>query len=365
MRKKILFIIIFSVGTLVVAYLSLNRNSVTTDLEGSVVTDQESFFRKDDLTEPTTLADELGVDDVAPEAVAVGDDGPKILVTNGIKHSVPLNKLLAGGPPKDGIPPIDRPKFESIEDADGYLFGDGLGIAVSFDGDDRFYPFQILVWHEIVNDTVGQQPVLVTYCPLCGTGIVFEPLVGGERTTFGTSGKLYQSNLVMYDRLTDTYWSQVLGEGIVGEHTGSRLTLLPYKNMAWSDWKARYPDGKVLSRATGHFRDYTRSPYGDYDTNTSVYFPVDYTDTRYHVKETIFGLEIDGQFRAYPLPELKASEDVFTDEFAGKTIQVTFDNDTDTVDFRDAADGTEIVPVYGFWFSWISVHPDTEVYTAK
>lgn len=368
-RNMIYVIILFAVGALAIFMLARTRSAVTTDPAGNVVTDQEAFFTEMDFKESTTLADEIGGGEAEGEQEAPdpepSQEEKKILVTNGVKHSVPLNKILAGGPPKDGIPPIDRPNFETVAEADKYLVDDRLGIAVSFGGVNRFYPFQILVWHEIVNDTVGSQPVLVTYCPLCGTGIVFEPKVGGTVTSFGTSGKLYQSNLVMYDRLTDTYWSQVLGEAIVGEHTGEKLKLVPYKNMLWRDWKAQYPDGQVLSRNTGHFRDYTRSPYGNYDTNDAILFPVDYTDDRYHPKEPTFGLDIDGNYKVYPISELRTSGGVFTDLFAEKTIQVTFNSDDETVEFRDTADGTEIVPFYGFWFSWISVHPDTDVYTAN
>lgn len=136
-------------------------------------------------------------------------------VTNGVRHSVPLAEIIGGGPEKDGIPSIDEPKFVSITDAT-FLSDDELGIAVTLRDTAKFYPFQILVWHEIVNDEIEGQRILVTYCPLCRSGIVFDPLVSGERVEFGTSGKLWNSNLVMYDRKTDSLWSQILGEAIVG-----------------------------------------------------------------------------------------------------------------------------------------------------
>lgn len=286
-------------------------------------------------------------------------------VTDGIKHSVPLEDILGGGPPKDGIPSIDNPKFVSVNESDKLLDDDGLGIAVSFNGIDRFYPFQILVWHEIVNDTVGDQPVLITYCPLCGTGIVFDPIIKGKQTEFGTSGKLWNSNLVMYDRRTDTYWSQVLGEAIVGELTGTKLKLLPHQNTTWENWKENHPDGEVLSSDTGFFRNYKRSPYGDYDTSKRVIFPVDYKDDRYHNKALTWGIELNGEFKVYPREELKEMPSQFTDEFAGENLNLEFDDETLIIKITNESTGEEIVPFFGFWFSWIAVHPDSEVFTAN
>ena len=289
----------------------------------------------------------------------------EVMETGGIKHSVPLEDILAGGPPMDGIPSIDDPSFTTVAVADEFLNDEGLGVAVSFNGIDRFYPHQITVWHELVNDNIGGQPALISYCPLCGTGIAFEPIINGKAVEFGTSGKLWNSNLVMYDRETDTYWSQVLGEAIVGELTGMQLTRLPYDNMRWKDWKKLNPDGEVLSKDTGYFRNYNTSPYGDYDTNTSVYFPVDNEDSRYHRKELTFGIVIDGVAKAYTYEELDKSTGSFTDELAGVPLSVEYNKDIRTIEIIRTDTGQEIVPDFGFWFSWISVRPESEVYEAE
>lgn len=145
----------------------------------------------------------------------------------GTKHSIPLGEIKSGGPPKDGIPSIDKPNFISIKEAEGFLKESDPGIAINIEGEKRFYPFKILVWHEIVNDMIKGKRVLVTYCPLCLTGIVFDPVVKGERVEFGVSGKLWNSNLLMYDRKTDSLWSQVLGEAVVGEMVGTKLAVVP------------------------------------------------------------------------------------------------------------------------------------------
>jgi len=289
-----------------------------------------------------------------------------VQVTEGVKHTVPLSDILSGGPSKDGIPPIDNPSFSSVATADEFLNKDGQGVAVSFNGMDRFYPFQILVWHEIVNDNLGGQPALITYCPLCGTGIVFDPVINGEAMTFGTSGKLWNSNLVMYDRPTDSYWSQALGQSIVGEFAGTSLSRLPYQIMTWADWREAYPQGEVLERVPGTFtkfaRDYDRDPYGSYYTDSSLYFPVDFSDDRYHKKEEMWGIEVDGLTKAYTRTELERSPATFQDQLGDIPLNINYNKDNSTLTITRTDTNDEVVPFFGFWFSWISIHPDTHVY---
>lgn len=283
---------------------------------------------------------------------------------NDVKHSVPLNEIVGGGPPKDGIPSIDAPKFVSVSEST-FIRDNEPGLAISINGIDRFYPFHILVWHEIVNDTLGNQRVLITYCPLCLSGIAFDPIVQGDRVEFGTSGKLWNSNLVMYDRKTDSLWSQILGEAIVGEMTGTKLAVLPSDQIKFGDWKKLYPQGQVLSRDTGATRFYGRDPYGNYYTdNSDITFPVKTTDSRLQNKDFILGLAVDGQAKAYYPPAIKAKIEV-TDTFAGKTIIARYEQDIDAVRlFEKKTDGTleRINPFSSFWFSWVAAHPDTELY---
>lgn len=287
-----------------------------------------------------------------------------IMITNDIKHSVPLDEVIGGGPPKDGIPSIDAPKFVAINEVT-FVAYEEPGLAISLNGIDRFYPFQILVWHEIVNDTFGNQRVLVTYCPLCLSGIVFDPMVAGERVEFGTSGKLWNSNLAMYDRKTDSLWSQILGEAIVGEMTGTKLTILSSDQIKFGDWKKIHPQGQVLSRDTGAERFYGRDPYGDYyNDNSDVGFGVKARDNRLENKDFVLGLVIDGKAKAYYPPAIKAKGEV-TDTFAGKTIVARYEKDIDAVRlFERKADGSleRINPFSAFWFSWVAAHQDTELY---
>ncbi|MEK7636086.1 MAG: DUF3179 domain-containing protein [Patescibacteria group bacterium] len=302
---------------------------------------------------------------IKPEKEIKGEfqETKTIMITDGVKHSVPFDEILGGGPPKDGIPSIDKPKFISIAEANKFLEDNEPGIALDIDGVQRFYAFQILVWHEIVNDTIGGKRILVTYCPLCLSGIVFDPVVGGERVEFGTSGKLWNSNLVMYDRKTDSSWSQILGEAIVGNMTGTRLAVLSSDMMRYRDFKKTHPQGSVLSRDTGETRFYGKDPYGDYYTTPGTYFPVGKTDDRLGDKEFILGIVVNGKAKAY-LPEAIKKAGKIEDIFEGKTIMVEYEKDIDAVRlYEKKTNGTRerINPFGAFWFSWVAAHPETEL----
>lgn len=287
----------------------------------------------------------------------------QILITDGVKHSVPLNEIQSGGPPKDGIPPIDNPKFLSIKEANEFLKDEETGTGLCVGNDCRFYPYQILVWHEIVNDTIGAQPVLVTYCPLCLTGIVFERKLEDQAVEFGTSGKLWKSNLVMYNRTSDSkkesLWSHVLGEAIVGEFTGTKLKVLSSDVIRYRDWKKLHPNTTVLSKDTGTIRSYGYDPYGDYYTSNDVSFGASFNDTRLHPKEFVLGIQIGGKYKAYHSEALKVGET--KDTFNGETIFIQKKPEGEVRMFRGSQH--EPLPyIGGFWFSWLAVHPETELF---
>ncbi len=194
-------------------------------------------------------------------------------LTDFCQHSVDYSEIFSGGPPPDGIPPIDNPKFETIDSADNWLRDVEPVVLLAIEDDARAYPLQIMTWHEIVNDTVNDLPVVVTFCPLCNTALVFERFEHeGELLTFGTSGNLRHSDLVMYDRQTQSWWQQFSGEGIVGSFTGTKLTPVPAALISWGDFKAKYPEGQVLSIDTGISRPYGQNPYVGYDNIDSYPF---------------------------------------------------------------------------------------------
>jgi hypothetical protein len=188
------------------------------------------------------------------------------------RHSVPLSEFQSGGPPRDGIPPVDEPKPTSQADADEWLSDREPVLTVEVGDAVRAYPLQILVWHEIVNDTLGGRPIAVTYCPLCNSSLVFDRRVHGRTLTFGTTGNLRNSDLVMWDRQTESWWQQLTGEAVVGKLTGTRLKVLSSQTLSWADFRGRYPSGEVLSRDTGTQRDYGSTPYEGYDDPRSAPF---------------------------------------------------------------------------------------------
>jgi Protein of unknown function (DUF3179) len=183
------------------------------------------------------------------------------------RHTVPLDEFIGGGPPKDGIPSIDDPEFVSAEQADEFLAPREPVATVETRGQVHAYPLQILTWHEIVNDEIGGQPVAVTYCPLCNSTVAFRREIDGEAVEFGTTGMLRDSDLVMYDRKTESWWQQITAEAVVGELAGERLEVLPSQILSWAEVVRLHPDAQVLSRDTGFDRDYGSNPYTGYDTD--------------------------------------------------------------------------------------------------
>jgi hypothetical protein len=199
----------------------------------------------------------------------LGEGSPPPAITAGWRtdfdrRAVPLSEFQRGGPGKDGIPAIDRPRFVSVEDVE-FLEPKEPVIELELGGEARAYPIQILIWHEIVNDSIGDVPVAVTFCPLCNTAIAFDRRVGGRTLDFGTTGNLRDSDLVMYDRQTESWWQQFGGRALVGELTGEKLEQIPARVIAWREFVDEHPDGKVLSRDTGHARRYGENPYTGYD----------------------------------------------------------------------------------------------------
>lgn len=275
--------------------------------------------------------------------------------------SVPLNEILSGGPPREGIPAIDRPKFVAANKAD-FLTADDRLLGVRRNGIAKAYPIRILNWHEIVNDEFAGESVVISFCPLCATGTAFSTARGTART-FGVSGLLYNSDLLLYDRQTESLWSQILGEAITGRLHGETMAMIAVEHTTWADWRTRHPRTLVLSTDTGTWRDYSRSPYAGYENSDGLYFPVGRLDPRYHPKEQVIGIEIDGHAKVYPFTELARAGGEVTDRVGGVNVVVRFN-----VDHRSARienDDGELLPaVTGFWFAWMAFHPNSEVFTA-
>ncbi len=334
------------------------------------------------------------------------------------KHSVPYREILSGGPPKDGIPAIDEPQVVSVDEADAWLEPQEPVILVQVGDEARAYPIQILMWHEIVNDMVGGVPVTVTFCPLCNSGVAFERTFDGQVLDFGTTGRLRYSNLIMYDRQTETWWQQATGEAIAGEFTSRQLTFVPASLISWADFKAAYPEGKVLSRETGYRRSYGQNPYDGYDNvnnlpflyrgpetpgalppmarvvtvdlnGEAVGYPYDVLQEVHMANDTVGGVPIvvlwaPGTASALDALSVAGGDDVgaattFSRQLDGQTLTFVFDGDR-IVDERTGSEwdvlgqavsgslkGRQLEPVVSinhFWFSWAAFRPETRIYSA-
>jgi hypothetical protein len=236
------------------------------------------------------------------------------------KHSVPLSEFQSGGPPRDGIPPIDHPKPTSQAKAEEWLSDREPVLAVEVGDRVRAYPLQILVWHEIVNDVLGGRQIAVTYCPLCNSSLVFDRQVRGRTLTFGTTGNLRRSDLVMWDRQTESWWQQLSAEAVVGELTGTRLKVLVSQTLSWADFKRVHPGGDVLSRDTGVPRDYGSNPYQGYDQPDSEPFLFEGdVDDRLPPKERVVAVFADEETLVVPFNRLARVPVVHT-EAGGRPV---------------------------------------------
>ena len=334
--------------------------------------------------------------------------------TDFTKHTVDLGEFISGGPSKDGIPALDEPKFDSIADGEEFLVDREPVIALELNGDARAYPLGILTRHEIANDVVGGVPVAVTFCPLCNSAIVFERELEGVVYDFGVSGFLRNSDLVMFDRQTDSWWQQFTGEAIVGELTGALLEVAPSAIVSWADFKATYPDGRVLSRDTGFGFNYGFNPYVGYDSNEAPFLFTGEIDDRLSPIERVVAIELNGEAVAYPfslLEEQRVVHDtvggesivvflqpgtasalaeqniaeardvgasgVFLPEAAGRSLTFRADGDGFVDDETGSSwnvlgkavggplAGEELEPiVHGdhFWFAWAAFNPETRVF---
>jgi len=244
----------------------------------------------------------LVVQSVIGQPAGLEREFPKTDFSNAI---VDLDEIQSGGPPRDGIPALDKPRFIAAERAD-WLHPDEPVIVVSVGDDWRAYPLQIMIWHEIVNDEVGGKPLSITFCPLCNATLVFEREFDGKVLDFGTTGRLRMSDLVMYDRQTETWWQQFTGQGLIGEYAGRHLTEYPATITSFGQFQAAHPEGRVLSRRTGHNRPYGDNPYRGYDRIDQSPFMFDgRVDSRLPPMERVLAVRLGETPRLYPFGEFR------------------------------------------------------------
>lgn len=279
-------------------------------------------------------------------------------------HSVPIEEILSGGPPKDGIPALNNPKFVSASDGDKFLKKNDKVLAVEYNGIAKAYPIRILNWHEVVNDNFNGKPVVVTWCPLCLSGIVYDPEDRGSKLTFGVSGKIYKSNLLMYDRETGSLWSQMLQRAITGPLMGAVLAMLPAEHSTWEHWRMEHPNTLVLSLDTGFKRDYGLDPYREYveDGRPTFLSSRDSKMPSHEIgpMEPVLGLSIGGIQKAYPFSLLKKKPEQFADHVGDTTLGIHFDRASKTAYVTTEA-GEVLPSITVYWFAWQSFYPQTQI----
>jgi len=312
------------------------------------------FFSKSEENASITKSN-----DKDPEHDSLADED-RLFIRTGLKtntsiHSIPIDEVLGGGPAKDGIPAILEPSFISLNEAKKIEKDDRQGVVVTVGNTTRFYPYSILVWHEIVNDIIEDTPVIVTFCPLCGSAIVFNPIVDGEKRTFGVSGKLWESNLLMYDKTNESLWSQILGKAVVGDDTGKSLEILPSQLITFKEFANKYPNGEVLSRNTGEKRNYDFYPYGSYESSDELYFPVSVSDTRLSSKEIMFIVNIDEYSGAFKRSDLLK---VGSGELQVGNITVSAKVEGTEIKLTNKDTKEELAGYTAMWFSWAAHHQE-------
>jgi len=272
---------------------------------------------------------------------------------------VDIDAVFQGCPQRDCIPSIDRPEYLQSSDVD-YLDADDIVLSLTHENTTRAYPTRILDRHEIVNDTFGDTPVAVTYCPLCGSGLAFVRELDGEEVQLGVSGLLHNNDLIMYDRKTESLWQQITGQAIAGPKRGSKLQSLPVTMSLWGEWKAANPEAEVLAPPSGQ-QKYSKKTYGDYDTSDRLLFPVANQDARLHVKKVIYGVEMGELSIAVEESWLKKNGS-WEHAVNGQLLRLDVNN---AGGVTGSLEGTPISVHRMYWFAWYSFHPDTSLVDSR
>ena len=296
-------------------------------------------------------------------AVLVAVTTANVFAAAGEKIKLLSENIVSGGPPPDGIPPIEEPEYISIAEADEFLAAQDAVFVAELDAEIYVFPQSIMVWHEIVNKEINGEKLSITYCPLTGSAIGYYGSLSAGSSDFGTSGKLVNSNLIMYDRQTESYWSQILGQAVRGPLAGEKLERFQLTWTSWSNIKAKYERANVLSKKTGFNRDYTRDPYGSYHsnqsdnyyTNENLYFDVLSQNDSLNRKDVVIAGEYNGQHFAVE-KEFVVREKAISFKIAEEQLNAVYDPELDTVKISK---GDEELVVYDvMWFGWHAFYPE-------
>jgi len=289
---------------------------------------------------------------------------PKESLSEVTESVIDREKIIFSGTNPGNIPAILEPTFDTVSVADQYLTDSGLGISLTEGGQETFYPFQILVWHEVVHDELEGKPIVVMYSPLSGASAVFSSSTEAEDFSFEVSGRVYESSSLYQDSRTHSLWSSILGKAVGGALTDIELVRIPVGLSTWGEWKTRHPRGRALSKRTGVTRDYTRSPYPLYDEGRTLMFPVTHRDGRLHPKEIVYGyVGPNGETKAFPRQYLLEHGEI-TDSVLGRKVEISEERGGILTAFGEDAEGERMSIVLRpmYWFAWFTVFPETELY---
>ncbi len=271
---------------------------------------------------------------------------------------IPYSQDLLGGPPRDGIPALTDPPRDPFEVANRWIEDDDRVIGVAFGDEAVAYPIAILNWHELVNDVVGGRPILVTFCPLCRTGIVFDARLGGERRLFGVSGLLYHSDVVLYDRKSDSLFPQLMMRAVSGPLKGQRLPAVEFTVTSWRAWKARHPETDALSLSTGHAKDYFTDPYAGYHRSGALMFPVRFKSAGRRAKEWAFLVGAPDKPVLVPEAVAETWETGRRKLPDGRVLTYRAEERTLTA---NSAGGQSVTVVPGYWFAHRAFYPNAPI----
>jgi len=313
--------------------------------------------------EPATPAPAVPPGD-APLDVAQGDSAFRLPDAQArVRHALDLALFRKGvqqPDPRDAIPAILEPRFVAAKDVT-FMRPERRVISVRVGEEIRAYPTHLLDRHELVNDVVAGRAVLVSWCPLCGSAVAYDRVVDGRTLTFGVSGYLYKSDVLMYDHQTESFWSQLAYEAVAGPQTGAKLTVLPSEITGFGAFRKAHPDAKVLSDDQGIVRpeEYLRQVYLGYDTMPRIWFPVGEQSGALFPKAEVVGIVVDGRARAYAVTALRGLRRAWDDTVGGERVTLTYEREGDAV---RVLRGDDVVPhVRLFWFAWFAFHPDTDL----
>jgi hypothetical protein len=301
----------------------------------------------------TLIASGAGARDAQPPSFYNGFD-----VEDGL---IAPNEIDHGGPGRDGIPALDYAVFLEGAARETEIQADDRVMGVSYNGVAKAYPIRILEQHEIVNDHFALTPLTITFCPLCGTGMVFQAEAAGKVLNFGVSGLIYNSDMLLYDRDTQSLWSQVMKKAVTGPLKGTDLVQVPAQYTTWASWTQQHPDSLLLSTDTGFERDYDVSPYEEYKRLPMVMFATLNNDLRLPAKTWIVGITSGDQALALPFEELDKLDEPLTVIVGDTPLEIRWDK-TASVARAFEKDGKEFPVTAGYWFAWVAFHPATALY---